>query len=504
NGKREIFYANFTYQPLYDSTQKINGIISIAVDVTQQVAARKKIQESEERFRSLAEALPQLTWVTDEKGIAEFTSSRWKEYSGIEPAGEREWNAIVHPDDYDRINDAWTHSLNTGVFYRVDVRLLSKDGNYRWHTVNGEPVFDKEHKLVKWVGAFTDTHVEKTFSRELEEKVIARTAELKASEEKFYTLFNLSPICKTLSDTETGKIVMVNDAFSKLFGYTREETLGKSSAELGLLDPEVRKMMIEELQANGKILSKELWFIKKSGERFIALTSAEVISMGGKQFFLSAFSDISDIKKAEQSIKQKNMELEKMNKELQSFAYISSHDLQEPLRKIQTFATRIKEKEENSLSDYGKEMFNRMQDSARRMQILIQDLLAYSRTSTQERKFENTDLNKIIAEVKEDLKEELKEKHATIEANNLCNAEIIPFQFRQLMHNLIGNSLKFSSPENPPCIQIKSEIVSGIKSGNERVSPQNKYCHITVSDNGIGFEQQYNEKIFEVFQRLHG
>ncbi|MBC7572141.1 MAG: hypothetical protein H7319_20790 [Spirosoma sp.] len=193
-----------------------------------------------------------------------------------------------------------------------------------------------------------------------------------------------------------------------------------------------------------------------------------------------------------------------MNKELESFAYISSHDLQEPLRKIQIFATRILEKEENNLSDNGKDMFNRVQNSAKRMQTLIQDLLAYSRTSTTERKFETTALDKIIEEVKEDFEEELKGKHATIEANDLCDADIIPFQFRQLMHNLIGNALKFSNPRYTPHIQIKSEIANGITLQNQRLSPQNKYCHITVSDNGIGFEQKYSEKIFQVFQRLHG
>jgi signal transduction histidine kinase/CHASE3 domain sensor protein len=200
----------------------------------------------------------------------------------------------------------------------------------------------------------------------------------------------------------------------------------------------------------------------------------------------------------------KNIELQKMNKELQSFAYISGHDLQEPLRKIQTFAARIVEKEEKNLSENGKDYFKRMQNAAERMKTLINDLLTYSRTATADRKFEMTDLNKIIAEVKEDLKEELIEKQATIETIELCPVTIIPFQFRQLMHNLIGNALKFSNTQTPPHIKIKCEIETGIKLGYEKLSPQTRYCHISISDNGIGFEQQYAEKIFEVFQRLHG
>ena len=191
------------------------------------------------------------------------------------------------------------------------------------------------------------------------------------------------------------------------------------------------------------------------------------------------------------------------NKELQAFAYVSSHDLQEPLRKIQFFATVILEKENENLSHKGKGYFQRMQDAAGRMQQLIQDLLAYSRTNVTERKFEHTDLNIIIEEVKTEFKEAIEEKHATIEAAELCPANIISIQFRQLMHNLISNALKFSNPDIPLHIIIKSRIAKGSKLNNEKLSPEKNYCHITVKDNGIGFEPHFSERIFEMFQKLH-
>ena len=202
-------------------------------------------------------------------------------------------------------------------------------------------------------------------------------------------------------------------------------------------------------------------------------------------------------------LNQKNMDLEKMNKELQSFAYISSHDLQEPLRKIQTFASQISEKESKNLSDSGRDKFQRMQNAANRMQTLIQDLLAYSRTNTQERKFEITDLTKIFEEVMEDLKEELQQKQAIVEMGEMCEVKVIPFQFRQLMFNLISNSLKFSNEKHAPHIKIKNKIAKGAKFNNEKLSKEISYCHIRVTDNGIGFEQEYSKKIFELFQRLH-
>ena len=137
------------------------------------------------------------------------------------------------------------------------------------------------------------------------------------------------------------------------------------------------------------------------------------------------------------------------------------------------------------------------------MQQLIEDLLAFSRISTTERKFEKTELNIIIEEVKTELKDTIQEKNAIIESSELCPANIIFFQFRQLMYNLISNALKFSHPNLPPHIIIKSRIVKGNILNNEKLSPEKNYCHINVKDNGIGFEPHFSQRIFEVFQKLH-
>ncbi len=200
---------------------------------------------------------------------------------------------------------------------------------------------------------------------------------------------------------------------------------------------------------------------------------------------------------------KREIELIRANKELESFTYISSHDLQEPLRKIQTFATRLIADESQNLSDKGKEYVLRMNNAASHMQTLIADLLSYSRTTSTERKFETTDLNKIVLEVKKDFSETIEEKNATIKVDEMCDAHIIYFQFRQLMHNLIGNSLKFSKPDIAPHIIIKSRIIKGSKVNNPKLLSDKNYCHITITDNGIGFEPQYKDYIFELFKRLH-
>lgn len=197
-------------------------------------------------------------------------------------------------------------------------------------------------------------------------------------------------------------------------------------------------------------------------------------------------------------------ELRIANKELMAFNYISSHDLQEPLRKIQMFTTVIKEKEAQNLSDSGKHYLDRIQLSAARMQQLIEDLLAFSRVSSGDHTFETTDLNEIVADIIADLHDTILEKNAVIEIPQICHAEVMPFQFRQLMYNLVSNALKFSQPGIPPHIVISSRIMKGSDLGIETLSPEKNYCHITVQDSGIGFEPEFKERIFELFQKLHG
>ncbi len=198
---------------------------------------------------------------------------------------------------------------------------------------------------------------------------------------------------------------------------------------------------------------------------------------------------------------KQSAELEIANQELLAFNYISSHDLQEPLRKIQTFIFMTVEEE--NLSENVKNNLRRIQLAAERMQQLIEDLLAFSKVKTTERKFEKIDLSLIINEVKEDLKDIFKAKHATIEISEMCSVNVIVFQFRQLLYNLISNALKFSKVDDPPIIQIECRIEKGNKLINEKLSPKINYYHVSIKDKGIGFEPKYSEQIFEVFKKLH-
>lgn len=203
----------------------------------------------------------------------------------------------------------------------------------------------------------------------------------------------------------------------------------------------------------------------------------------------------------EKKLIEKNISLKKMNSELEAFNYISSHDLQEPLRKIQLFTDTIEREEVANLSEKGKAAFYKIRTSAFRMQNLINDLLLYSKTKFDDRKFEIKDLNTIANDVIEDLTEELDSKNVAFDIKDLGKLSVIEFQFRQLLYNLISNSLKFASPDRKLTITLSSKIVKG--SEYEKLSPDAQYCKITILDNGIGFDQLYKEKIFGLFQALH-
>ncbi len=276
-------------------------------------------------------------------------------------------------------------------------------------------------------------------------------------------------------------IANVELAFQNNEKEKRAAELSIANTELAFQNDEKEKRAAELGIANKKLVFEN----EEKGKR-----AAELI-IANKEL---AFQDEEKGKRAE--------ELIIANKELLAFTYISSHDLQEPLRKIQTFVSIILENE--NLSENGKYNFQRMQLAAGRMQQLIDDLLAFSRINTTDHEFEKADLNIIVAEVKADLKDTIKQKRATIEATELCAANIIPFQFRQLMYNLISNALKFSRPDIPSHLIIKSKIEKGSELNNEKLSPEKTYCHITVKDNGIGFESHFSERIFGVFQKLHG
>ncbi len=198
-----------------------------------------------------------------------------------------------------------------------------------------------------------------------------------------------------------------------------------------------------------------------------------------------------DLQAANERLQVLANQLQQSNRELEDFAYVSSHDLQEPLRKIQAFGDRLVSKESDSLSEGGIDYLRRMQDAARRMQNLIGDLLSFSRIATKAQPFVWVDLNQVCREVVSDLEVRLEETDGRVEVGDLPSINGDPTQMRQVLQNLVGNALKFCREGVAPLVEVRGVVEAEV-------------CQLTVEDNGIGFDEKYLDRIFSPFQRLHG
>jgi signal transduction histidine kinase len=211
----------------------------------------------------------------------------------------------------------------------------------------------------------------------------------------------------------------------------------------------------------------------------------------------------SEMKKLNNELKQKNYKLELYNKELDSFTYIASHDLKEPIRKILTYSGQMEMEDYENLTEANRKHLNRIKHSAQRMQNLLNDLLLYSHVNMSDKTFEEVDLNKIVDDVISNLNEEIVEAHAQIKTDKLPVINGMPFQIKQLFENLISNSIKYKQDEVPPTITIGGYVVSEKDISDKFYKDSGQYFKLLVRDNGLGFEQVYSEKIFKLFQRLH-
>jgi PAS domain S-box-containing protein len=520
---KEICWIRAQGKVFFDKDKKPLKMLGTVRDITKERRHQEVLRESEEKFRLLADSMPQHIWTSCPDGNLNYFNKSVFDYSGLTPAQiyKEGRMQIVHPDDRETNIKKWMHSIGTGIDFLVEHRFRRYDGEYRWQLSRAIPQKDADGNIQMWVGTSTDIQRQKEFSSELEKEVQVRTKELNElnealikSEAQYHLMVEEVQDYAILYLNREGVIENWNKGAEKIKGYTPKEIIGKNFSVF-YTDEEKRKNTPFELLEGAANIGKavqEGWRVRKDGTLFWA--SVVITAVHDRDNKVIGFSkvthDLTEKKEAEdqlkkyaEELKQKNKDLEKMNAELQSFAYISSHDLQEPLRKIQTFATRIIDKERGNLSETGKDYFERIQKAASRMQTLIEDLLTYSRTNTTDLVFQKTNLSEIVEEVKHDLKETLAEKKSIIDIGKMCEANVIHFQFRQLMTNLIGNALKFSKPGQSAVVKIKSELVMGSDLKLETLSPKKKYCHLTISDNGIGFDPTYKDRIFEVFQRLH-
>lgn len=327
------------------------------------------------------------------------------------------------------------------------------------------------------------------------------------------------------------RVKSANKAFYRKFHLMQLATEGVLLYELSNQQwdiPDLHQLLDNILQKNTHFYEHEITYtFPETGKKSMLLNARPITQKTqNEQLILLTFTDTSSILKKQKSsskelediikertkalegsyrtVNEKNLFLEKVNKELETFTFISSHDLQEPLRKIRMFTSSLLENENKNLSVTGKEDLAKVQKTVTRMQTLMDDLLIYAGIKEGKHAYEKIDISEIVKEVADEFQDDIKSKRAVITIDGLCNSKVIVFQFRQVIHNLISNALKFTHAKRFPRITIKCEVTPGRLLNLKGILPKTDYCHISVIDNGIGFDPQYKDRIFEVFQRLHG
>jgi PAS domain S-box-containing protein len=325
----------------------------------------------------------------------------------------------------------------------------------------------------------------------LETRVEERTKDLEEEKALSESIINSLPGIFYLFDN-TGEFKRWNHNFEVVSEYSSTEITEAQPTDFFVGDEkELVKERIQEVFVNG-YADVEAQFISKSGNVVPYFLTGICIELDGQQHLIGTGFDITQRVRAELALSQKAAELERSNEELEQFAYIASHDLQAPLRKIIAFSDRLVKKYMDILDARGQEYLTRMKEAAQRGQGMINDLLSLSRVTTQGKTFQRTDLNQVLQDVLSDLEVQIERSCGQVEVGALPVLYADPTQMHQLFQNLVGNALKFHKPGIPPSVKVTT------------LAGDSHQIRIQVADNGIGFDSDQSEKIFLPFQRLHG
>ncbi|GAB3515562.1 sensor histidine kinase [Emticicia fontis] len=508
--KIESFKEYFKNEPsisAYDEIRKKNIQLLEMID---------KVAESENRYRMLSDNLPLMMFVINNEGKITYTNRWLREF--IESQGLSSthilWFSLLHQPDYRLFYPDWERAILTKSIFKAQGRLKQKD-NLIWHLISMMPVKNDNDLVTNWIGFFVDIHAQKVVEETLRDnkalKMIQQEllAHQKELEVKNTTLSRQNVFIETVFDSSVDyimaidsdlRIITFNHSYEILSGKKRSEVLGeklidifpavKENGTYELIKEALRGISSHKPVHQSPITNRfyEVFFIPLSDD---SEETYGAVILG---------RDITDHIQHEQKLKLMNEELSLRNNELEQFAYIASHDLQEPLRKIKTFSKLLNES--LVMNDKQRDYFNRIINSSNRMSNLIRDVLDYSRLSTTEEQFVKVDLNEILNTVKVDFELLIEEKGAIINSENLPVILGIQLQLTQLFFNLLSNALKFST--HHPVITITCRKLTFDEVNSVIDLDANKlYYLIEFKDNGIGFEQQFARQIFTIFQRLN-
>lgn len=509
DGKQKFLHAKG--EVVLGEDGKATSMFGTLQDVTSQKKLEEDRMESEYFIRKVTELTPSLITVYDiRSGEYLFVNEAIEQLLGYSAEYALEkgvdfFISITHPDDIKRIMEENQKALeranlepgkNSEQIVEFKYRIRNSQGVYKWFHTYGT-VFERDinQKVEKVINISMDI-TDETVTHNLLQQ---RNEQIKEQEDRYFRMINEVEDYAILRLSREGLIENWNSGAEKIKGYSSAEIIGK---HFRIFYPEsdrenqLPEALIERAVLEGRA-THEGWRVRKNKSKFwgsVVITALH--DQNGKIVgFSKVTRDLTQKKIAEDSLKQyaanlesKNKELELKNDELESFNYVASHDLQEPIRKIRIWSNRIEE--DSGLADKTRHFVSRIEHSCIRMQSLIEGLLTYSQNSNREASREPVDLNIIVEEVLQEMVEALDKRKLLIEKAVLPTLPVDKIQFRQLFSNLISNAIKYSKSEGEIDIRIGYNV-------------DNDFHQLSFQDNGIGFKQEYADKIFELFQRLH-
>jgi PAS domain S-box-containing protein len=474
-------------------------------DVTEQKKADQTIRESEARFRNLADESPMFVFIIDADPTApvSYWNKTWLNYTGQTEAEAlgRAWDGILHPDDVPVVMKYYAPAFEKWDPYVIPaVRVKRHDGQYRWHTFKGHPHYLSSGEFNGYVGVGFEIHEQKLAEEALRQSEARTRLAVETAQLGTYEI-----------DVQAQSIIYSLRA-AEIFGLDLSGQLPYTefTKRIHPDDVPVRNKAHDAALKTGNLVYETRIIRPDQSIRWIRLNGRYFKNGPDTQTLIGTIMDITEEKRAadllEQKIEERTQELKQVNEQLKQFTYAASHDLQEPLRKISFFLDRLLTNLGPALSEENEKIAQRIQHTTGRMKVLIDDLLAYSNTTLGVTGFEDVKLGDIVKEVLDDMEATIIEKGAVVTVYELPVIKGNQRQLRQLFQNLISNAVKYQKRDETPRVEISSKQIRG----DETDAPlsedkkNNQYHLIEVKDNGIGFDPDDAERIFRLFQRLHG
>jgi PAS domain S-box-containing protein len=492
----EPFWTDTTVVPLMDERGRPERFIAIHHEITARKQAELALRESESRYRTLTEALPHMVWTATPSFRPTYFSGHWQAFTGMDTASTPDfesWSQLIHPDDRAAFLAHVEVPMTRGEAHEAEFRLRGKDGVYRRVVARTTPRRDEDGRLVQWVGTVTD----------IEDRWRAEQA-LRESQALVQAIVEGSSALVFAKDLQ-GRYFLTNAAWRRIAGVSEERARGITDREVfgESVAAQLRAADARVATSGEPVLVEESAIVRGNPVTYLS-SKFPLRNEAGEVYAVCGVStDVTELKAAreevqrlardlERRVEERTRELSVANEELEAFSYTVSHDLRAPLRGMQGFAQAVQEDYAAQLDEDGREYLDRIIRAARRMESLIQDLLDYSRLSRGQVQLRPASLQMAVDEALQQLAEDIARSRAQLHVERpLPAVQAHPTLLVQVVSNLLGNALKFAQPGEPPQVHVRSQQQDG------RV-------RVEVRDEGIGIDPEHQDRIFRVFERLHG